>query len=157
MAAPKTTRIADDTTQAVPQTTSPGDAPADTYDPAERVSSANPDKAAAAAAGHLNVNAVEPVASIPATTPAGNRIQVTTSYDNKGAAVPLVLNYDKGTAAKPATHATSTAVAKGVFIIEGGNVWECTTAGTTAGTKPTFTGAVGATVTDGTVVWTRRS
>ena len=31
--APKTTRIADDTTQDVPQTTDAGDAPADTYDP----------------------------------------------------------------------------------------------------------------------------
>lgn len=58
---PKTTRIADDTTQAVPQTTSAGDAPADTYDAHERVSSAQTDKAAAAAAGHQVVNAVEPV------------------------------------------------------------------------------------------------
>ena len=46
--APKTTRIADDTTQDVPQTTDAGDAPADTYDPNERVSSAQTDKAAAA-------------------------------------------------------------------------------------------------------------
>lgn len=157
MAAPKTTRIANDTTQAVPQTTSPGDAPADTYDPTERVSSVNPDKAAAAAAGHLNVNAVEPVDSIAPAAPATNRLQVVTAYSNTNSAVTLVLNYDKGVAVEPATHATSTAVEKGIFIIEGGNVWECTTAGTTAGTKPTFTGAVGATVTDGTVVWTRRS
>ena len=67
MAAPKTTRIAGDTTQAIPQSTAAGDAPADTYDPLERVSSVNPDKAAAAAADYLTVNAVEPVASIPAT------------------------------------------------------------------------------------------
>ena len=49
MAAPKTTRIAGDTTQAIPQSTAAGDAPADTYDPLERVSSVNADKAAAAA------------------------------------------------------------------------------------------------------------
>ena len=70
MAAPKTTVISGDTTQAIPQSTSAGDAPADTYDPLERVSSVNADKAAAAAAGYLTVNAVEPVASISATTPA---------------------------------------------------------------------------------------
>ena len=50
MAAPKTTVISGDTTQAIPQTTSAGDAPADTYDPLERVSSVNADKAAAAGA-----------------------------------------------------------------------------------------------------------
>lgn len=34
--------------------------------------------------------------------------------------------------------------------------WECTTAGTTAGSAPAFSGGVGATVNDGTVVWTAR-
>lgn len=40
-----------------PATAEPGDAPADTTDPDERVSSVTPDKAAAAADGHLTVNA----------------------------------------------------------------------------------------------------
>lgn len=32
--------------------------------------------------------------------------------------------------------------------------WQCTTAGTTAGTEPTWVATPGATITDGTVVWT---
>lgn len=44
-----------------PSTTAPGDGPADTTDPAERASSATPDKAGAAKAGHGTVNAVVPV------------------------------------------------------------------------------------------------
>jgi hypothetical protein len=44
-----------------PSTTAPGDGPADTTDPAEMASSVSPDKAAAARAGHLTVNAVVPV------------------------------------------------------------------------------------------------
>lgn len=43
----------------------------------------------------------------------------------------------------------------GVRIVESNKVFEVTTAGTTkSGAKPTFTGTVGATVTDGTVTWT---
>lgn len=62
--APKTTVIADDTEQNKPQTTSPGDGPADTYDASERVSSVQIDKATASAAGHQSVNAVEPVGKV---------------------------------------------------------------------------------------------
>lgn len=56
--APKTTRLSDNVT--APQPTAPGDAPADTWDREERATSARPDFAAAAAAGHLTVNAVVP-------------------------------------------------------------------------------------------------
>ena len=44
---PKTTRLSNDVTK--PQPTATGDAPADTWDPAERATSVRPDKAAAAA------------------------------------------------------------------------------------------------------------
>ena len=44
-----------------PSTTAPGDGPADTTDPTERASTVEPDKAAAAQAGHLTVNAVVPI------------------------------------------------------------------------------------------------
>lgn len=44
-----------------PATTAPGDAPADTTDPTERASTVGGDKAAAAQAGHLTVNAVVPI------------------------------------------------------------------------------------------------
>ncbi|MCU1679209.1 MAG: hypothetical protein JWM93_3967 [Frankiales bacterium] len=50
-----------DTDLASPAVTAPGDAPADTTDPAERASSATPDFGAAARAGHDTVNAVVPV------------------------------------------------------------------------------------------------
>ena len=60
--APKTTRLSSDVT--APQPTATGDAPADTWDPDERAVSVTPDKAAAAAAGHLTVNAVVPRADV---------------------------------------------------------------------------------------------
>lgn len=44
-----------------PATTAPGDAPADTTDPTERASTVGGDKAAAARAGHLTVNAAVPI------------------------------------------------------------------------------------------------
>lgn len=49
-----------------PSTAEPGDAPADTVDPDEHVSSVTPDKAAAAQAGHLTVNAAVKVDGPPA-------------------------------------------------------------------------------------------
>ncbi|WP_315896722.1 hypothetical protein, partial [Streptomyces sp. P9(2023)] len=92
---PKTTRIADDQTQNKPQTTAAGDAPADTFDPAERASSAPADKAAAAAAGHMTVNAIKPVASIP--TPAGgNRSETYSAFDQTGKEFTVTHNYDTG-------------------------------------------------------------
>lgn len=155
---PKTTRIADDTAQATPQTTSAGDAPADTYSAAERVSSARPDKAAAAAAGYLTVNAVEPVASVPSAVVSGNRTEIVTSVGPAGTTVTRIHDYDQGTSAAAVTHATSTELAVGVYIVEDGKVYQVTTAGETASSKPTFNAAtVGATITDGTVVWTRRT
>ena len=97
--APKTTRIADDTTQSAPQTTAPGDAPADTYDTNERVSSAPTDKAAAAAAGHKTVNAVEPVGTATWRTPAnegGTRSETYTATQPDGTEVTVTHNYDTG-------------------------------------------------------------
>ena len=159
MTAPKTTRIAGDTTQAIPQTTAAGDAPADTYDQLERVSSVDADKAAAAASGYLTVNAVEPITSISATV-TGRRTELVTSYGPTQAAVTLVHDYDRGITAAPKTWAQSTAFAVGDFIVvDTTKVLEATTAGTSAssGTGPTAPGAVAGTVTDGTVTWTRRS
>ena len=157
MAAPKTTRIAGDTTQAVPQSTAAGDAPADTYDPLERVSSVDADKAAAAAADYLTVNAVEPVASIPATANTGNRTEVTTGRSQTGTTVTMVHNYDTGTTVAPSTYAASTAYVKGEFVIVSGKVFEATTAGSSGSSAPNWaTPIVGATLTDGTAVWSRR-
>ena len=157
MAAPKTTRIAGDTTQAVPQSTAAGDAPADTYDPLERVSSVNADKAAAAAADYLTVNAVEPVDSITVATSTDHRVEELTLRDQTGASVTQILDYDQGTSATLTTRANTTAYAVGVYIKESAAIYEVTTAGATASSKPTFNAAsIGATITDGTVTWTRR-
>ena len=72
----------------------------------------------------------------------------------------------------PAMRANSTAYAVGVFVRvdildvgppldvydEGGAIWECTTAGTSAASNPGgWTLTPGATVSDGSVVWTCRS
>lgn len=92
---PKTTKY-DNETLDKPQSTSAGDAPADTYDPKERVSSARPDKAAAAAAGHLTVNAVAEVAPVPDTTPTGTRSEEYTTTRPDGTQVWVTHNYDTG-------------------------------------------------------------
>lgn len=78
-----------------PSVTQPGDGPADTTDPAERASSANPDKGAAAKAGYGTVNAVvkigreEPAAgsgkprseTYQATAPDGRTVKVTRNVE----------------------------------------------------------------------------
>ncbi|MEO1616971.1 MAG: cadherin-like domain-containing protein [Planctomycetota bacterium] len=51
-------------------------------------------------------------------------------------------------------HATNTAFSLGATIEEAGRYWRCTTAGTTAASKPSFSSS-NETQTDGTVVWTR--
>lgn len=92
---PKTTKY-DDETLDKPQSTSPGDAPADTYDRKERVSSARPNKAAAAAAGHLTVNAVAEVDPVPANTPTGSRSETYSQVGPDGNTVQVTHNYDTG-------------------------------------------------------------
>lgn len=92
---PKTTVLTGDSLDA-PQTTSPGDAPADTYDAKERVSSALPDKAAAAAAGHQTVNAVEVVGTIPDSTPTGVRTETYVRTRPDGSFSWISHNYDTG-------------------------------------------------------------
>lgn len=92
--APKTTRLSNVVT--APQPTDPGDAPADTYDPKERASSARPDKATAAAAGHQTVNAVVKSGTVPDNTPTGIRSETYTTTGPDGATVWVTHNYDTG-------------------------------------------------------------
>ena len=101
MATAKKTTKYDDETLTKPQSTTPGDAPADTYDASERVSSGRPDKAAAAAAGHQTVNAVVEVAGIPApAAPAGGgRTETYTAYKADGTTVSVTHNIDTGATA----------------------------------------------------------
>lgn len=92
---PQTTKY-DDESLTKPQSTAPGDAPADTFDPKERVSSARPDKAAAAAAGHQTVNAVVEVAPVPDNAPTGSRSETYTATKPDGTTVTVTHNYDTG-------------------------------------------------------------
>lgn len=84
-----------------PQNTTPGDAPYDTTDWRERASSATPDKAAAAEAGHLSVNAVVKTGEVAETsTPpggGGGRTQTYTAYEEDGVTpVTVTFNLDTG-------------------------------------------------------------
>lgn len=153
---PKTTKF-DDESLSAPQSTSPGDAPADTFDRLERVSSGAPNKAAAAAAGHQTVNAVVEVAPIVEAVPSGVRTEVFTAISPAGASVTRVHNYDTGTSVAPKTWAATTAYSLGDYVIRTDKVLQATTAGTSGSSAPTAPGSVGGTVTDGTVVWTRRT
>lgn len=92
--APKSTRLSDDVTK--PQPTDPGDAPADTYDPKERATSATPDKAAAAAAGFQTVNAVTKAGDIPVVVPTGDRSETYSAFNGAGEEVTVTHNYDTG-------------------------------------------------------------
>lgn len=78
-----------------PSSSAPGAGPADTLDPDERATSATPDKAAAAQAGHGTVNAVKPLPkpdqpqddgearteTYEATAPDGSRVKVTRNVE----------------------------------------------------------------------------
>ena len=92
---PKTTRLSNDVT--APQPTSPGDAPADTFDAKERATSVRPDKAAAAAAGHHTVNAVVPGDPIEDAAPVSQgRTETYTVYDNDTNPVQVTRDLDTG-------------------------------------------------------------
>ena len=88
------TRLSDDVTK--PQPTAPGDDPADTMDPKERAVSVRPDKAAAAEAGHLTVNAVVPGDPIVEVAPTGTRTETYTVTKPDGTTVEVTHNYDTG-------------------------------------------------------------
>jgi len=92
---PKTTRLSDDVTK--PQPTDAGDAPADTFDEKERATSVPADKKAAAADGHLTVNAVVPGDPIVDEEPESQgRTETYTAYDNDGNEVEVTRDLDTG-------------------------------------------------------------
>lgn len=57
----------------------------------------------------------------------------------------------------PAAWAATTAYAVNDLVTVTGGTLKCTTAGTSGSTEPALPGAVGGTVSDGTVTWTRQS
>lgn len=91
----KQTRLDSDNTK--PSTTAPGDGPADTTDPTERASTVGGDKKAAAAAGHLTVNAVEPLEPLPvAKREGGDRTETYKATKPDGTEVTVKHNLDTG-------------------------------------------------------------
>lgn len=68
--------------------------------------------------------------------------------DTTVAAIPVI--------AVSAARVDTTAYAVGDTILDTAVVYQCTTAGTSAGSAPTFNATVGDTTTDGTVTWTSR-
>ena|SRR5690242_19331497 len=93
----ETTTLDSDVTK--PSVTAPGDGPADTTDPTERASTVGGDKAAAAAAGHLTVNAVVPVEPVPNVTAVAKddqRIEKYQAVKPDGTKVTVTHNIDTG-------------------------------------------------------------
>lgn len=84
-----------------PSHVEPGDAPADTTDPTENVSTVEPDKAAAAAAGHLTVNAAVPIDLPSPEEPAiegKGRVEKYEAVRPDGTTVTVTRNIDTGDA-----------------------------------------------------------
>ncbi|EFL01591.1 predicted protein [Streptomyces sp. SPB78] len=80
-----------------PSTTAPGDGPADTTDPTERATSATPDKATAAQAGHGTVNAVVPLPRPePAERTGEDRTETYTALRPDGVEVRVERNIETG-------------------------------------------------------------
>ncbi|MEV0526633.1 hypothetical protein AB0I66_24630 [Streptomyces sp. NPDC050439] len=80
-----------------PSTTAPGDGPADTTDPAERATSAPPDKGAAAQAGHGTVNAVLPLPKKKTAARQGkDRTETYTALKPDGTEVTVERNIETG-------------------------------------------------------------
>jgi hypothetical protein len=93
---PEKTRLDDSVSE--PSTVAPGDAPADTTDPAEMASAVTPDKAAAAAAGHLTVNSVVKIADVPAAErdSKNDRTETYTAVRPDGSEVTVKHNLETG-------------------------------------------------------------
>lgn len=80
-----------------PSVTAPGDGPADTTDPTELASSANPDKAAAAQAGHGTVNAVVKTGTAPRASRKGkDRVETYEATRPDGTKVKVTRNIETG-------------------------------------------------------------
>lgn len=96
MATKKTTTA--DTHADAPSTMEPGDAPADTTDPNERVSSVTPDKAAAADKGHQTVNAAVKVddGEQPARNTKNDRVKTYKATKPDGTEVTVTHNLETG-------------------------------------------------------------
>lgn len=82
-----------------------------------------------------------------------------TAYTN--GFIPFTYLPDTGASITPviavsASHATTTAYVEGDTILASSVVYQCTTAGTSGGSAPTFNTTLGDTTSDGTVTWTSR-
>lgn len=78
----------------------------------------------------------------------GTLIMLDYLLDNTATVTPVI--------AVSAARADTTAYVVGDALLASAVVYQCTTAGTSGGSAPTYNTAVGATTTDGTVVWTSR-
>jgi hypothetical protein len=96
MAEKKRTTLDSDLTR--PQITEPGDGPADTVDPDERASSADPDKGAAARAGFGTVNAVVPLPKrqAPRREAGKDRTETYEAVGPDGEPVKVIRNIETG-------------------------------------------------------------
>jgi len=74
------------------------------------------------------------------------------SIEPKTAVLPLTITPVAITPTNPTAWVTATEYALGARVLEGGNIYECTTAGTSGASEPTWPAS--GTVTDGTVTWT---
>lgn len=108
----------------------------------------SPENLALVLRGEVDTEAAGSVAAEAHTAYTNGFLGLTYLPDTSASVTPVI--------AVSASHATTTAYAKGDTILAAAVVYQCTTAGTSGGNAPTFNATLGDTTSDGTVTWTSR-
>lgn len=108
----------------------------------------SPENLALVLRGEVDTEATGSVAAEAHTAYTNGFLGLTYLPDTSASVTPVI--------AVSASHATTTAYAEGDTILASAVVYQCTTAGTSGGSAPTFNTTLGDTTSDGTVTWTSR-
>lgn len=98
--------------------------------------------------GQVTTESSATISAEPHTAYTGAFVALDHLKDSSATVTPVI--------AVSAARTDTTAYVLGDTILASAVVYQCTTAGTTGGSAPTYSATIGATTTDGTVVWTSR-